>query len=451
MKAQPGEVESQPLRAEVKWFTHLRWIAGVGVGVVTLLADRVLGVLSAPVPLYCVAGILLLYNGAFTLWFRRNRDVPTSVLRRLAYVQVILDLLALGALLHYSGGIENPFAFYSVFHVVIASILLSKRDSHIVALLGCAIYGAVTGLEYFGVLDHHPLLVKAVWLSSLWREPLVLVSGFLILASTLLITAYLAGTVMDKLRASWQRQQELQRMLAESEKLAAIGQLATNVAHEIKNPLTGIAGVIRVFETQLSSDPEAKEILGEVYEQINRLDRTLNQLVNFARPAPPKMVECSLNDLVEGTLALVSPNARKQKVLIETHLDPELPPTIVDPDQMQQIFINLMLNAIQAMPNGGRLSIQTISGQNGELVVKVSDTGCGIPHENLDKIFSPFFTTKARGTGLGLAIVKNVLSSHGGRVSVESTPGKGTTFTILLPATGSGAVELEPVKVSSGL
>jgi len=227
-----------------------------------------------------------------------------------------------------------------------------------------------------------------------------------------------------------------------ADRLASIGEMAAGIAHEIKNPLTGIASAITIINDDYPPSDPRKEILGEVLEQVKRLDKAVNDLLFFGKPTHPEPTCTDLNGVLRKTILFASQHrgskgGRIEKVL---NLQEDLPPVYVDPKQMQQVFLNLILNAIQAMKEGGVLTIDTavVELDSGRRVrVSIGDTGPGIPEQILGKIFTPFFTTKAQGTGLGLAICQKLVEQQGGIIGVKSEDGKGTIFHIDLPATST--------------
>lgn len=227
-----------------------------------------------------------------------------------------------------------------------------------------------------------------------------------------------------------------------ADRLASIGEMAAGIAHEIKNPLTGIASAITIINDDYPPSDPRKEILGEVLEQVKRLDKAVNDLLFFGKPTQPEPTCTDLNATLRKTLLFASQHRGSKGGAIEKSLDlqVDLPPVYVDPKQMQQVFLNLILNAIQAMQSGGVLTIGTalVERESGKWIrVSIGDTGPGIPEQILGKIFTPFFTTKAQGTGLGLAICQKLVEQQGGMISVESEDGKGTIFYIDLPATST--------------
>jgi signal transduction histidine kinase len=216
--------------------------------------------------------------------------------------------------------------------------------------------------------------------------------------------------------------------------------MAAGIAHEIKNPLTGIAAAITIIKDDFAPSDPRTEIVNEVLEQIKRLDKTVNDLLFFGKPTPPELTYASINSILKKTLMFASQHRGGKNIEKVLDLQEDLPPVFVDPKQIQQVFLNLILNALQAMQNGGVLTLRSSHAERdgGQWVrVSVADTGQGIPQQILEKIFIPFFTTKAQGTGLGLAICHKLITQHQGSLSVTSEDGKGTVFTVELPASAT--------------
>jgi signal transduction histidine kinase len=227
------------------------------------------------------------------------------------------------------------------------------------------------------------------------------------------------------------------QQMERADRLASVGEMAAGIAHEIKNPLTGIAAAMTIIKEDFSPSDPRTEITNEILEQIKRLDKTVNDLLFFGKPTLPEPTCINVNTILKKTLMFASQHRGGKNVETVLELNDNLPPLYVDPKQIQQVFLNLILNALQAMRDGGVLTISSAPlDKDGQMWVRVSiaDTGPGIPPQILGKIFTPFFTTKAQGTGLGLAICYKLISQHGGNISVESEDGKGTVFIIDLRA-----------------
>jgi len=223
-----------------------------------------------------------------------------------------------------------------------------------------------------------------------------------------------------------------------ADRLASIGEMAAGIAHEIKNPLAGIAGVIQVLKKDLPPGEPKRAVLDEVLNQVGRMDKAVRNLLSFARPPEPKMTLVDVNELIAKLFDFLSPQFAKNGIAAERKLSTGLPWLVLDPDLLQQAFLNISLNAIKAMPEGGGFTIETRmekpEGEGpGAIKIVFSDTGEGITPENMARIFSPFFTTRQQGTGLGLAITQRIIEQHNGEIGVTSTPGRGASFTISLP------------------
>jgi len=222
----------------------------------------------------------------------------------------------------------------------------------------------------------------------------------------------------------------LEMKLQQSEKMAAIGELSTYIAHEIRNPLFAIAGFANSLLRSPALDASAREKAEIIGKESRRLEGILKSILNFARPMDAAPGEMDLNRVVRDTMAFLSLGCA-DTLHIELDLAPDLPLARGVPDLLKQCLVNLVKNSLEAMPDGGRLTVTTRLDRN-MVALSVADTGRGIAPEHLDKIFNPFFTTKDQGAGLGLAMTRKIVEEAGGRVRLESTPGAGTTVTLLL-------------------
>lgn len=227
--------------------------------------------------------------------------------------------------------------------------------------------------------------------------------------------------------------------LGQAEKLASLGELTSTIAHEIKNPLAGIIGALRVLVAEADPAAPNTEVLSKVLAQAERLSHTAVELLDFARPLRPSVHEVDVCELLDRTLFFIERQAAEQKVELRRHYSPGLPAAAVDPDLMKQVLLNILLNGLQAMPSGGALDLTVQVGGESSVQVTISDQGVGISPEHLPRLFSPFFTTKASGTGLGLYVSKQLMETQRGEIRVESRLGHGTSFTLRMPAVAAAA------------
>ncbi|RPH49222.1 MAG: PAS domain-containing sensor histidine kinase [Desulfobacteraceae bacterium] len=228
----------------------------------------------------------------------------------------------------------------------------------------------------------------------------------------------------------------LRREVARSQRLASLGSLAAGVAHEIRNPLSSIKG-FAVYFSERQKKEEDKQIAAIMIQEVDRLNRVVSQLVELARPVSVSKMPVSLRTIIENSLKLMERDASEKKIEINTSFTTEELEIPIDGDRISQVLLNLYLNAIEAMGKGGRLTVEFSRGEGGA-IIKVSDTGSGIGEKDLPHVFDPYFTTKTTGTGLGLSIVHNIIEAHDGKITVESRPGEGTAFTIILPGAKQG-------------
>lgn len=244
------------------------------------------------------------------------------------------------------------------------------------------------------------------------------------------------------------RLSDVERELRRAEKLSALGELSATVAHELMNPLGSIKGAVEILRDDYPSDHEKHAFLGILIKEIDRLDRTIRGVLRFRGHERIKRKSCHPNEIIQTILALTRVEANQRGIQVRTRLSAEVRPMRLDRDKISQVLLNLTINAIQAMPDGGSLEVTSEwrsdrpkgmekedAGQ-GCLLVSLEDTGKGILKENADQIFEPFYTTKEEGTGLGLAVVKKIIEAHSGRIRLESEAGKGTKVTFWLPDMG---------------
>jgi signal transduction histidine kinase/putative methionine-R-sulfoxide reductase with GAF domain len=237
----------------------------------------------------------------------------------------------------------------------------------------------------------------------------------------------------EKIQKTTADLRKTEAQLIRSEKLAALGQLAAGIAHEIRNPLTSINILIHSLTENLPSGTSHREDLKVIEEEIHRINEIVDQFLRFARPAPPIFEKTEVASLFEEILQLLRPQIEKQRISVVRDFPP-LPPIAIDKEQMKQVILNLLLNAVQAMPKGGNLGVKGhIPEDDRWIKLFIQDSGVGISGEDIDKLFDPFFSKKEGGVGLGLSIAHRIIDQHHGKIEVESDPGKGTLFTIWLP------------------
>jgi len=256
------------------------------------------------------------------------------------------------------------------------------------------------------------------------------------------VTGLLAGAERRERRRNEQTAAELRRAYDElrstvdqlllADRHASLGQMSAAIVHEVRNPLSAIRGAAEALEAVVPREHERAEFLEIIRREVERLNGLVTEFLQFARPRSPELLPTPPREIIEAVVKLAGKQAEKTRVQIAVNVADDLPEALMDAEQMKQVLLNLILNGIEAMPEGGMLTISA-SHRDHELMIAVLDTGKGIDATVRDKLFSPFVTTKARGTGLGLAIAHRLISQHGGRIVVEAAPAGGAEFQVWLP------------------
>ena len=239
--------------------------------------------------------------------------------------------------------------------------------------------------------------------------------------------------MVEQLKASREEIQRLhQTQMSRAEHFATLGELATGLAHEIRNPLAGIAGVIEIVSRDLPPDSPARSVIKDAKEEALQINRILTELLDTARPRPPQFRVSDICLTAEHAVMFARQQAVTKRITIEMDVSGAIPPVDHDPNQINQVLLNLLLNAIQSMEKPGAVRV-LLDTDGDDVLIAVTDQGKGIPPENLPNIFRPFFTTKGHGTGLGLSLARRTVEAHGGQIDVTSEAGKGSRFEIRLP------------------
>jgi len=434
--------ELEGLLSQVAWFNRLRLLVAAGVVWLTALAAHALSLVHDPLPLYLLAGTIVAVDVAYIAMFPRLQRSGTRGLRRHVYLQIAVDLLILTALLHQTGGITNPCALFYLFHAFIAALVLSVTAAVVVAACSLALLVSLGFAERLGWIEHHPLPLGLIELGQV--QPLgfwVLVFAYTV---TLAFSIYFVATVLGRLRRNERQLLLLGRHLALSEKLASVGTLAAGVSHEINNPIGVITNKVQILRYRVRDGDDAGKLLAEldvIDKHARRIAQITAGLLTFSRESPFELRPLDLPALMREAADLV----RLPFATAEVELDcevPSLPGRVVEgsSNHLLQVLINILLNAKDASTAGSRVELRCVPREH-EVELTVRDRGAGIAPEHLHKVFDPFFTTKDvdKGTGLGLAISHGIVERHRGRIEVESEPGQGTVFRVVLPVGRSPA------------
>ncbi len=483
---------TEVLIGRLAWLIRLRWVAIVGSVAFIEVVRRIVAVRLLFVPLYVVLGCLAAYNVVAWLIQRRlgrrleaeSRSAPADGHRAVrglarfllprtppgveyydagaaraalfASAQIPPDLCFLAVLLHFSGGIENPLRVFFVFHVIIASILLSRQATYGVATLGVLLV-AVVGLgEMWGILPHHSLEVH--WQPGAHLDPSIVGTQIFLLAVTLYVAAYLASSIAARLRRREVDVMVLSRHLGERAKALeeayaelrvaerTKSQYMRKVAHELREPLGTVKTALSVALSSMGDTaPAVRDLVSRAERRAGALSEMTRELLELARAqagrAAAERVEIEPGPLASTVLVEMGVRAGERDVTLVEDIADDLPSLFGDPESLADLVANLVGNAVRYTPAGGRVECR-LRRDGSDVVLEVRDTGIGIPEADLPKVFDEFYrspTARAAapdGSGLGLAIVKAVVDQHEGTVSIESREGEGTCVTVRLPRMG---------------
>lgn len=265
-------------------------------------------------------------------------------------------------------------------------------------------------------------------------QVIILMTSVLVMGLLFIVLRQIAKQAEVIIERRQKVQLALEAQLNQTERLAALGEMTAGVAHEIRNPLGIISSTAELLRERLSQYEPQNRLAQIIVEEANRLNEKVTEFLDFARPRVPNLRNCDLEKVLDRSLELLKPEIERLHISVERHYQENGQPQVADPDLLHQAFLNILLNALQAMPQGGYLKVSTAPGPNGQgSQVTIEDTGDGIDPDRVKKLFNPFFTTKEKGSGLGLPIVKSIIESHQGGIKIESRPGHGTAVTIELP------------------
>ncbi|MCA8966796.1 MAG: hypothetical protein KDC48_18085, partial [Planctomycetes bacterium] len=387
--ALPGDAsEAEALISQVSWFNRLRLVVAASVVWLTALATHALDLVSDPVPLYVLGGVLFAIDGLYLLWFRRLERRSLASVRRHVYLQIACDLLILTALLHYTGGITNPLALFYLFHAFLAALALSVRAGIVVAFASLGLLSLLGVAERFGWLAHHPLPLGLADLYTI--EPL----GFWLLvfayAATLAFSIYFVATILDRLRRNERQLVRLGRHLALSEKLASVGTLAAGVSHEINNPIGVITNKVQILRYRINDGDDRDRLLTEldvIDKHVRRIAQITAGLLTFSREAPFALRPVDLADLLREAADLVKVPFRNAAVELQVELPPAPVPNVLgSPNHLLQVLINILLNAKDASSSDSVVHLR-LSSHVREVWIEIADQGHGIAPAHLPKVF----------------------------------------------------------------
>lgn len=440
------------------WLIRLRWIAVLWTCVATFFAHRLWGVPQQDVALYGVAAVLVLEN-ILCLWLLRavfKQDVGSLAywIRKIIHFQICLDLLLLTVLIHFSGGMENPFVVCFFFHMVIASTLLSVRESYLFATFAVCLLAGLCVLEYFGVVPHYCL--KGVLSSGFHADGPYVLGSLGVMAGTLFLVVYMTSDIASKLRQQEEAYRVANVELEQKDRIK--NEYVGCVSHDIKGHLAAIQSCQDVVMRGLVgplTEPQ-QDFLERAFSRTAALTRFVRALLCLTEMRLTNHIEMcafSLKEAMDRSVEVLSKRIREQSVTVTCHeVSPHLE-VMGNQVTIEETISNLLLNAIKYTHPGGQIDLSA-QVQGNEVCVEVRDTGIGIPQDEVCRVFDEFFrATNARamekdGTGLGLSLARQIVERHGGTVRIDSQEGSGTVVGFTLSLAGAPDRSAEPDAIS---
>jgi len=433
----------------ISWLIRLRWLAAVGVSATILTVTSIFDLLVERNLLLAAGLSIFLCNLTYSLYFKwllAHPELPSwhRQIARLANLQISVDLIILIVLIYLAGGVENPFFFYFIFHMIIASILLDTLDSYLQATLAVLLFNLMLGLEGSGIIPHQRLF--PFYDVGIYHHPVYLIGLSAVFTTTIYLSVYMATSITGRLREREEELVELKDSFEQTnQRLTELHELRSRfilkVEHELKSPLAAIQSLIAVilttFNNQLS--PKVRELLGRAEKRTHVLLELIKELLALSRMQSAgfsfNFQPVALEPLVIRQLELLRSQAEEKGIVLEKAFPPGLPPVEGDPRAVEQVVMNLLSNAVK-YTEAGQVKIEA-KGEDTLVKITVSDTGIGMAPDETPRVFEEFFRgieakEKYEGTGLGLSIVKEIVDNHGGRIEVESEKGRGSTFTVFL-------------------
>ena len=436
-------LKSTSLIQRAYWLVRLRWVAIAMLGIATFVAARFMRIELATTALYTIAGVLVVYNfvlyDLLRYWTWGEKEPSPGRIGRMLTFQITADLLILTTILHFSGGIENPFSFFFVFHMILVSILRSKWQSYVQVTSAVVLFGGVVVLEGFGVLPHHSLTGFAD--HGLYDNG-VFVFGFVfVFVVTLYLVVYMTTSISEQLRRQQENYERANTLLEEKDQLK--NQYVLRLTHDIKGHLAAVQSCLEIVidGTVGPLNDKQMDLVDRAHRRTVKCMAFITALLKLTRmklTGQLEMERFSLKNCVFNALAAVQNRARGKAIAVShtiTTSADELPGEAV---LIEETLTNLLFNAVKYTPEGGEVSLE-VKDDGAFIRVTISDTGIGIPAEAMEHIFEEFYrapnarATERDGTGLGLAFAKEVIERHGGEIEARSNPDVGTTFTFTLP------------------
>ena len=424
------------------WLVRLRWYAILGIMVAYFTAISFLHITIWILPVYIIIIFLIILNitSLLSLKYLQRSNVRKSlrIVNLIINFQISTDLIVLTFLLHYSGGVENPFIVYYIFHMIIGSIILSTIESILQTSFALMLVGAMTFLEYTGILNHYPL--EGFIITNMYNNLTYLICTGLIFVSTSYFVVYITKTIILESRKHEKAYLEANLKLKQKEKIK--NEYVMRITHDIKGHITAIQSCINILHNKISGplNPLQEDFVNRAHTRIGILNKFISDLLSLTQRKLQQKQDKKNFDLkhsIEEAMKVAENYASDKNISITKNIDSSINDIYGEQSSIEEVLLNLLINAVKYSPPGKNVTL-VAEDKGEEVLIEVIDYGMGIPEGETELIFNDFYrASNARiitneGTGLGLAITKQIIENHGGKIWVNSKLDEGTTFSLLL-------------------
>jgi two-component system sensor histidine kinase PilS (NtrC family) len=428
-------MEIQSVQEHTDFTIQIRWLilSRAVFGIILIISSLIfslrenLSFFSEPfLSLYKIAAFILILSIFYLFHILRfNKKLF------LAYFQTIIDTFIVTAIVFVTGSYDSVFNFLYLVVIIYSSMLLLQKGSLIIATISCLQYSILIELEFYNLIT--PFHSRVSFPGSLDENHIIY--RIIIFIAACFAVAILSGILSLQLKAVQKDLKITQQHLKRVEKMAAMDEVISGIAHEIKNPLASLSGSIQLLREDTRSGSYEDKLMQIILRETDRLKTIVNDIRLFSKPHTGNVVEIKMAEMIEETVRLFLNDPEwKPSIHLQLNLDKDIT-ILFDPTHFTQILWNLLKNAVQSINEKGEITIRLQSSRNNKVYLTIEDTGMGIQPKDSNHIFDPFFTTKPEGTGLGLSILHRLIDANNGMIDFESTPGKGTIFTVVFNKT----------------
>lgn len=442
-------LQSTNLVKRAYWLIKLRWVAICLLGVTTFISNKILLIELPVVALYsitiCLFGYNFLLYDLLNYYTWKGKNPSHRSISKIITLQISADLFILTMILHFSGGIENPFFLYFVFHMIIASILLSSRQSYFQATLAVVLFCSLVILESAGVITHYSL----PWFRGyqIYRNSIFIFGTLWIFSTTLYLVVYMTTSISQQFRKQQEGFERTNALLKEKDHLK--NEYVLRLTHDIRGHLAAIQGCLNIVDDRIVGPLNEKQsdLIGRAYRRADKCMSFVTMLLKLTRmklTGELDMYYFSLKNIFFDSFAAVEKRATRKNIRIDYEIEQTIDRVYGEPALIEEAITNLLFNALRYTPENGSVKL-TAKDKGDYVLLEVSDTGIGIPPDEIDKIFEEFYrASNARkverdGTGLGLSIAKQVIERHSGKIWAKNNKKVGSTFSFTLPKTPAKA------------